>query len=141
MRGYALTRATSPDGRWHYTLYDGAGKTPFVHALDTQARRAKCIDLPGFAAGADLSELRLGVSADGGTLRIGLHGREPILTVDTRSFRVSHVTHRPARQAADGGAQSSDVPWFAGLALLLASAGLAMTVRRRRGRRRAASAA
>src|SRR2546421_11649368 len=35
MRGYPLTRATSPDGRWAYTLYDGAGTHPFVHALDT----------------------------------------------------------------------------------------------------------
>jgi hypothetical protein len=143
MRGYALTRATSPDGRWHYTLYDGAGKTPFVHALDTQARRAKCIDLPGFAPGADLSDLGLRASADGGTLLIGPRGQETMLTVDTRSFRVTKVNHRaaPARQASAAGAQSSDVPWFAGLALLLASAGLAVTLRRRRGRRRAATAA
>jgi hypothetical protein len=35
MRGSPVTRAMSPDGRWAYTLYDGAGGTPFVHALDT----------------------------------------------------------------------------------------------------------
>jgi hypothetical protein len=108
-----------------------------VHALDTTARRAKCIDLPGVAAGADLSELRLRVSADGRTLRIGSSAQPVMLSVDTRSFRVAQVSQRPG----DAGAQSSDVPWFAGLALLLASAGLAVTLRRRRGRRRAATAA
>jgi hypothetical protein len=40
MRGAPLTRATSANGRWAYTLYDGAGKTPFVHALDTRKRTA-----------------------------------------------------------------------------------------------------
>ena len=40
-----LSRAVSPDGRWAYTLYDGAGGTPFVHALDTSGRTARCIDL------------------------------------------------------------------------------------------------
>src|SRR6266508_2701124 len=39
MRGSPLTRASSPDGRWAYTLYDGAGQTPFIHALDTQTFR------------------------------------------------------------------------------------------------------
>jgi hypothetical protein len=54
MSGSPLTRVTSPDGRCAYTLYDGNGETPFVHALDTTARRAFCIDLPvlrGLAAG------------------------------------------------------------------------------------------
>src|SRR3954451_7371431 len=34
MRGYPMTRLPSSDGRWAYTLYDGGGKEPFVHALD-----------------------------------------------------------------------------------------------------------
>ena len=41
MRGYPLTRAASPDGRWAYTLYDGGGKHPFVHALDTLEGRGR----------------------------------------------------------------------------------------------------
>jgi hypothetical protein len=40
MRGRPLTRSTSRDGRWAYTLYDRAGRTPFIHALDT--RRGSC---------------------------------------------------------------------------------------------------
>src|SRR4051794_8815459 len=47
MRGFPVTRAMSPDGRWAYTLYDGGGHAPFVHALDTATGHARCIDLPG----------------------------------------------------------------------------------------------
>jgi DNA-binding beta-propeller fold protein YncE len=39
MQGFPMTRATSPDGRWAYTLYDG-DKHPFIHALDTAGRSA-----------------------------------------------------------------------------------------------------
>jgi hypothetical protein len=46
MTGGAVTRATTPDGRWAYTLYARDGQAPFVHALDTVQRRAYCIDLP-----------------------------------------------------------------------------------------------
>ena len=40
MGGSPLTRATSLDGRWAYTLYDGAGRTPFVHAPSPAAGTA-----------------------------------------------------------------------------------------------------
>jgi hypothetical protein len=46
MTGGPVTRATTPDGRWAYTLYARQGRAPFVHALDTVAREAYCIDLP-----------------------------------------------------------------------------------------------
>ena len=39
MRGSPVARAEGADGRWAYTLYDGAGGTPFVHALDTVGAR------------------------------------------------------------------------------------------------------
>jgi hypothetical protein len=45
MSGLPISRATSPDGGWVYTLYDGAGKTPFVHALATVDRFTVCIDV------------------------------------------------------------------------------------------------
>src|SRR3982074_3078002 len=56
MRGNPVTRAMSTDGRWAYTLYDGGGATPFVHALDTVARTAHCIDLDSLSSGTDLSK-------------------------------------------------------------------------------------
>jgi DNA-binding beta-propeller fold protein YncE len=87
MGGSPLTRATSPDGRWAYTLYDGAGKTPFVHALDTSTRSAHCIDLDALA-GTDLSRLRLDVDAAADTLTVNSSQR-PVVIIDTRSFRTS----------------------------------------------------
>ncbi len=45
MRGAPQDRVTSPDGRWEYTAYDGAGGTPFLHALDLEAQRAYCVGL------------------------------------------------------------------------------------------------
>jgi hypothetical protein len=59
MRGAPLSRAMSSDGRWAYTLYDGAGGTPFIHALDTSHRTARCIDLESLAGRNDLWQLRL----------------------------------------------------------------------------------
>lgn len=71
MRGNPLTRTTSPEGRWAYTLYDGNGK-PFVHALDTVGRTARCIDLDGLA-GRDLNGARLVL--EGGSLSVRLRDR------------------------------------------------------------------
>ena len=87
MGGSPLTRATSLDGRWAYTLYDGAGKTPFVHALDTSTRTARCIDLDALT-GTDLSRVRLHVDAAAHTLTVN-SGRRAVVVIDTRSFRTS----------------------------------------------------
>jgi hypothetical protein len=85
MRGAPLSRTTSADGRWAYTLYDGAGGTPFIHALDTSHRTARCIDLDALAGRNDLWQLRLRM--DGGTVDVqGRHGA--LLTVDSQTFQV-----------------------------------------------------
>jgi hypothetical protein len=126
MRGLPISRAMSPDGRWAYTLYDGAGKAPFVHALDTVGTAAHCIDLDSLAGRKDLANLRLGLERDG-ELAVFSKG-QPLLLVDTRSFRVSE----PGRSSssADG------APWtpIGGGAALLLAAGAAslLYVRRRR---------
>ena len=87
MRGNPLSRAMSSNGRWAYTLYDGAGATPFVHALDTVARSARCIDLDGVPPGTDLWRLRLGV--DGAGKRLVVRDRAaPLLLVDLRTLKV-----------------------------------------------------
>lgn len=87
MRGSPITRVMSTDGRWAYTLYDGAGGTPFVHALDTTALRAHCIDLPMLAGYQNLSSLRLtlGTNAE-------LHVGDPVdelARVDLKRFVAS----------------------------------------------------
>jgi DNA-binding beta-propeller fold protein YncE len=123
MGGSPLTRATSPDGRWAYTLYDGAGKTPFVHALDTSTRTARCIDIDALT-GTDLSRLRLHVEAAAHTLTVN-RGRRAIVVIDTRNFRTSS----PSEPAA--------FPWkpaggAAAAALAAVTALFLVLVRRRR---------
>ena len=86
MRGFPLTRTASSDGRWAYTLYDGNGEHPFVHALDTTSRKARCIDLDSLA-GLDLTNAGLNLGAGGKTLRSD-SGQDPVAVVDTRTFEV-----------------------------------------------------
>lgn len=132
MRGYPLTRATSPDGRWEYTLYDGMGEHPFVHALDTVRPRAVCIDLPPALASSDMSLLRLDVARGGRRLDVAGQGG-PVAIVDLASFAVSEPARRrpePARD--DGGAASLAWPAAAAGALLVLAALAARS--RRRGR-------
>lgn len=86
MRGQPLTRATSPDGRWAYTLYDGAGKAPFVHALDTSTRSARCIDLDALV-GTDLAHLGLKLDSRHGLLIVTRAAR-PTLNVDLSTLQV-----------------------------------------------------
>jgi hypothetical protein len=95
MRGSPLTRVSSPDGRWEYTLYDGGGKEPFVHALDTVGRTARCIDLEelSWLIGSDMSQLRMRLR-DGGLIVDA--GGSPFLRIDTTTFAV----REPAPAAA-----------------------------------------
>lgn len=135
MEGLPLARATSPDGRWAYTLYDGNGKEPFVHALDTVAGAAVCVDLPQLE---DLPRrfyylLQLQTSEDGRQLvllrrRPGPKPTRALLTVDTRSFEV----RRPAPAAT---ASSGLGPWPP-IAVLGAIAALLLTWIGMRQRRR-----
>ena len=95
MRGYPITRATSPDGRLAYTLYDGAGEHPFIHALDTVGRTAVCIDLHALMGRGDLYDLRLAVSEDGTTLEVR-GGSDAVAVVDTRTYEVAEPVEAPA---------------------------------------------
>ena len=54
MAGYPLARASSPDGEWVYTLYQGP-EHAFVHALAAVDGYALCIDLPGGAPRRDVA--------------------------------------------------------------------------------------
>jgi hypothetical protein len=87
MRGLPITRASSPDGRWEYTLYDGGGSHPFVHALDTAAREAFCIDLDTLAHHEDPYRLGLTLGEDGRELVVRDHTR-PLAVVDRTTFEV-----------------------------------------------------
>ena len=136
MRGSPITRAASPDGRWVYTLYDGAGEHPFIHALDTSGRTAACIDLHGLMGHPSLFDLRLHVSGDGGTIAV-LDGGEPVALVDTATFEVAEPPEPAAKAPRPTPAQESDgLPWLlvgAPAGALLLAAGSWLAFRRRRG--------
>jgi hypothetical protein len=128
MRGYPYTRVTSADGRFAYTLYNGGDK-PFVHALDTVARSAACIDLPSLSQNSSSYKLRL----DGRRLTV-LADNVPVSYVDTRTRAVSNAGAPPTRPHKEPGGGSS-VPWglIAGAtAAALAAAAALVAVRRPR---------
>jgi hypothetical protein len=83
MRGQPVTRMTSRDGRWAYTLY-ARGHGPFVHALDTTEGEAYCIDLPLRLKQLEQMALRLR-GGRAGELRV--QNRKTVLAiVDTKTF-------------------------------------------------------
>jgi hypothetical protein len=132
MRGSPIARTSSPDGRWAYTLYDGNGSHPFIHALDTAAATAKCIDLDQLAGRENLMGLGLTIGRDRSIVVHDPSRRQPLLAIDPRSFAVQKpAAARPAPRPApaDGGR-----PWLLVLAatsLLVLLAGGALTARHR----------
>ena len=139
MRGNPITRAVSRDGRWAYTLYDGGGKSPFIHALDTVAGEAHCIDdIDALArlSGRDLFNLHLTVSGGGGQLTIADRDERPVALVDTRTFEATEpAPQAPAAQGRPAG-NDSGAPWSlimpAAAVFLLAGTALTRILRHRR---------
>jgi hypothetical protein len=120
MNGSPMTRTTSADGRWVYTLYMNPGGFPFIHALDTVRGVAHCVGLP-IQNQSGLYNIVL--SLHGRTLAVHWKSGRPYFVVDTATWRVS-----PDRSAG--------FPWLwvaAGAAGAAALAGLgALLLRRRR---------
>ena len=119
MAGSAVTRTTSANGRWVYTLYQKPSGEQFIHALDTVGSAAYCIDLPR---------------------KRGLYGVLSLRNHD-RSLAVYRRSGRPRLDVAVGSWRISyphgSFPWAwlgsgigGGLALLAAGA---LLLRRRRG--------
>jgi hypothetical protein len=122
MAGFPITRETTADGRWAYTLYDGGGHEPFVHALDTVNGDAHCIDLEMLAGRQDLYNLRLGLGPGDSGLAV-LDGAEKLTVIDTSTFApVSAKTIAPdVREAASSGSWWP-LALLAGAAAILAGA-------------------
>jgi hypothetical protein len=106
MAGYPVTRATSADGRWAYTLYTRPGGTPFVHALDTVRGVAHCIGIPWRGNQNPLWRLRLAVRDGGRTLSLHFRSGREYLAIAQGSWRISH----PA--AAARPRPGSAFPWW-----------------------------
>jgi hypothetical protein len=131
MAGFPITRETSADGRWAYTLYDGGGHDPFVHALDTVDDVAHCIDLEMLAGRQDLYGLRLGLGPADAGLEV-LDGAQKITVIDTTSFEPVSAKVEP--QASSAGSSGSRWPLalLAGVVIAVSCGALAL---RRRGYR------
>ena len=129
MRGAPITRMLSPDGRWAYTLYDGAGGEPFVHALDTATSRAHCIDLPMLVGNQALWDLRF-TRGSGTQIRIGTSG-QALAVVDTSTFAAS---------VPSVASPTNLRPWLIAVALAALTLLVALPATRRRFRGRTAPA-
>jgi hypothetical protein len=110
MTGAPVTRATSPDRRWAYTLYNSSPH-PFVHALDTERRTAVCIDLDDFRRGTWGMTLEL----RGPTLSVVARANKVLARIDTRTHRL--IEPRAASRSDDAG--TSWLPIAAPTAALL----------------------
>jgi hypothetical protein len=122
MAGYALTRTTSANGRWVYTLYQKPSGMPFVHALDTVGGVAHCIDLPWSKRG-DLYNVVLSLRNDDRTLAVHWRSGRPLLNVAVGSWQIS--------EAGGGGFPWAWMGFTIGGALALLAAGALLLWRRR----------
>ncbi len=86
MNGSPVTRTTSADGRWVYTLYMNPGGYPFIHALDTVRGVAHCVGLP---IQNQNGLYNIVLSLHGGTLAVHWKSGRPYFVVDTATWRVS----------------------------------------------------
>jgi hypothetical protein len=88
MQGAAMTRTTSPDGRWVYTLYANPGGTPFVHALDTVRGVAHCVGIP--ATQSEQNGLyNVVLTLHGQRLAVHWRSGRSWQNIDLRNWRVS----------------------------------------------------
>ena len=133
MRGLPTTRATSPDGRWEYTLYDGGGARndeAFIHTLDTERGISHCVDL-AMVDGNQAWRVGLELTDDGGALNV-TRGRETLAMLNTETFGLSepHTPELTVEPEGGGGQSGLAVGAIAaGTTLLI---GTALGLRRRR---------
>ncbi|MDX6548958.1 MAG: hypothetical protein QOG33_2508 [Gaiellales bacterium] len=129
MNGTAVTRATTADGAWAYTLYDQGGGRMFVHALDTVRGVAHCVDLPRMSG---IAGMQLTLSRDRSRLDV-MRAGDRFVSIDTASFAVSRPSGvATASIASRTPASGGHVGWLLAGAVALAMAGaLTLAVRRR----------
>ena len=130
MRGYPRTRVTGLDGRWEYTLYDGGGREPFVHALDTVAGKAVCIDMAWIDA-REVGRTSLVLSDDGSAIEVVESRKGPVAEIDTATAEATALAAsvEPSATPEEG----SDAIGLVAIGLVAAAiAGGVALVRRRR---------
>jgi hypothetical protein len=105
MQGSPVTRLSSPDGRWAYTLYTGSEER-FVHALDTVAGRAVCVDLPQLEDLREPFGLRMRLEEGGRKIVVFSRdtkdvGSSDLLEIDTKTFEVNSTPRLPVGLVAE----------------------------------------
>ena len=123
MAGFPVTRTTSTGGRWVFTLYQKPSGMPFVHALNTVAGVAHCIDLPWSRTNKGAYNLVLSLHDDDRTLAVSWRSGRPLYNVSVGSWEVSE---------AGGGFPWAWVGAGVGAVLALLAAGAFLLLRRRR---------
>jgi hypothetical protein len=95
MQGWAVTRATSANGRWVYTLYANPGGYPFVHALDTVNSVAHCVGLPWPATNSQQGAVfNYSLRLKGHMLAVRYQGGSVFRTINTTNWKVSKPVAR-----------------------------------------------
>ncbi len=125
MHGEPISRGTSPDGRWVYTLYSNPGGYPFVHALDTVRGVAHCVGI-AWPQGKDQGPLwNVVVEPSGRKVDLRWRSGRPFYSIDATTWRSAPVA-------------PSHFPWFSATlgaaGLLLLAAGERIWRRRRNTR-------
>jgi len=82
-----MTRTTSVDGRWVFTLYQNPGGYPFVHALDTVHARCALRRVAVEGERSELAQPDRSVSARPHA-RIELEERQAVLNVNTATWKL-----------------------------------------------------
>jgi hypothetical protein len=93
MTGYPVTRATSADGGWAYTLYGRESEPAFVHALGTPDRIAVCIDLPWTVTRTALMHVRMTLGTGGQLVLRDRAGK--VAVVDTTNGYTVKAIRKP----------------------------------------------
>jgi hypothetical protein len=88
MQGFAVSRATSPTGRWVYTLYTNPGGFPFIHALDTVKGVAHCVGLPWRNVNQN-AVWDFTLALKGNALKVRYVDGRLYRSVDTRTWKLS----------------------------------------------------
>lgn len=136
MRGLPMTRVTSPDGRWAYTLYNGGGRArdvAFVHILDTVEGVSHCIELPGLS-GREAWNVQVELPPGARALNV-LRGGRVVVSMHTDTYAVTKPTlleRASAGSDPDSGGISGVVLGAGGAGVvLLMGAAFALRWRRR----------
>lgn len=134
MRGFAITRVSTPDGVWSYTLYTG-GRVPFVHALNTETGTTACIDIAPAAGQRNVWRLGLALAPDGAGFEVLDRRRGVLASVAAGSWEVSEPSTPDAAAEQPGTTIGMPPLWGFGVGAVGVAFVLAAARRRRAARR------